>query len=72
MGVGGRKFVGARAKVRCGACGHMGVGARKYAQTCIKVRCGGRGRMGVEGRQVRRREGEGAGMCGERCAPVGA
>ena len=49
MGVEGRKFVGARAKVRCGGGVRMGVGGRKFVGAGRKVRCGGRVRMGVGG-----------------------
>ena len=48
MGVGGRKFVGAGAKVCCGRGLRIGAGGRKYTHTCTKVRnigakvrCGG-------------------------------
>ncbi len=40
MGVGGRKFVGAGRKVRCGERVRMGVGGRKFVGAGTKVRCG--------------------------------
>ena len=67
MGVGGRKFVGAGAKVRCGRGLRIGAGGRKYTHTCTKVRnigakvrCGGC--VGVVG------SGQGCGAVGRRGA----
>ena len=67
MGVEGRKFVGARAKVRCGGGVRMGVGGRKFVGAGRKVRCGGRVRMGVGGHKF-----VGAGAKVRRCVEEGA
>ena len=79
MGVGGRKFVGAGAKVR--RCVEEGVllWVRKLVDARAGVRrCGEEGVLRWEraygcGRaKVRRRGGGGAKMCGGSCAGVGA
>ena len=56
MGVGGDKFVGAGAGVRCGGRVRIGVGGRKFVGAGAKVRCGGTvpqqkyGKTGKDGR----------------------